>query len=157
MKVNEAIEFANRSRYIVFDTIPFLRVWPTEKKETRLSLSFDTPRACRPSEFNLWKSQQIATGFVARPWVPFHGGFLINKNNHRTPRGMRIRDIAFRVFSPSLFLEIRKNRPDSLFFSLFSFPFVFLSSKYSLQRNHVLLIVSQSILSRIIRINQNVF
>ena len=27
--------------------------------------------------------------------LPFHGGFLINKNNHRTPRGMRIRDIAF--------------------------------------------------------------
>lgn len=123
MKVNEAIEFANRSRYIVFDTIPFLRVWPTEKKETRLSLSFDTPRACRPSEFNLWKSQQIATGFVARPWVPFHGGFLINKNNHRTPRGMRIRDIAFRVFSPSL--TPRNQKESSRFPFLFSF-FVFL-------------------------------
>lgn len=119
MKVNEAIEFANRSRYIVFDTIPFLRVWPTEKKETRLSLSFDTPRACRPSEFNLWKSQQIATGFVARPWVPFHGGFLINKNNHRTPRGMRIRDIAFRVFSPSL--TPRNQKESSRFPFLFSF------------------------------------
>lgn len=32
------------------------------KKETRLSLSPDTPRTCRPREFNLWKSQQIATG-----------------------------------------------------------------------------------------------
>lgn len=47
------------------------------KKETRLSLSPDTPRACRPGEFNLWKSQQIATGVcraaVAGPfswWFP---------------------------------------------------------------------------------------
>jgi len=67
------------------------------KKQTRLSLTPDTPRACRPREFNLWKSQQIATGFVGPRWrrVPFHGGFLINKNNHRNPRGIRIRDIAF--------------------------------------------------------------
>lgn len=134
MKVNEAIEFANRSSPsppLSIISIPFLRVWPTEKKETRLSLSFDTPRACRPSEFNLWKSQQIATGFVARPWLPFHGGFLINKNNHRTPRGMRIRDIAFRVFPPSLLLEIRKNRPDSLFSVSPSLS----SCKYSFERN----------------------
>lgn len=65
------------------------------KKEMRLSLSPDTPWACRPSEFNLWKSQQIATGFVELRLVPFHGGFLINKNNRRTPRGIRTRDIAF--------------------------------------------------------------
>jgi len=67
------------------------------KKQTRLSLTPDTPRACRPREFNLWKSQQIATGFVGPRWrrVPFHAGFLINKNNHRNPRGIRIRDIAF--------------------------------------------------------------
>lgn len=53
----------------------------------RLSLSPDTPWACRPSEFNLWKSQQIATGFVELRLVPFHGGFLINKNNRRAPEG----------------------------------------------------------------------
>lgn len=114
MKINEAIEIANQSRSLPGFHFPSR---PTERKKKgiRLSLSFDTPQECRPGEFNLWKSQQIATGFVARRWLPFHGGFLINKNNHRAPRGIRIRDIAFVSPHPA-----SGNQKESChFFSLF--------------------------------------
>lgn len=67
----------------------------------------------------MWKSPRILEkkkGVKTRVGVysvPFHGGFLINKNNHRHPLGIRIRNIAFVSFPTAL------RESERIVFSLF--------------------------------------